>query len=193
MSYIWCCTCGKHTPCSSEDMKLGSVWHCVECHKTFGRLKSAPGPAVWVEIDPVEAIFHNLFYADVHFVNKDKRMIEDNIDWKDLNNGDQVLVTIPATIDVVAEDRITFYPKGRPYPFWVHLERHEADLAKWKLVEKLTAGPAIYIPNDEIVEIVFVDETHAVIKFESGDKQLVPHGDLRPFNPEGKTIKKFEY
>lgn len=61
MKYIWACSCGLETECESADFAAGAVWHCVQCDKMFGCVRTKLGPKVWITIDPSEAEFHRIF------------------------------------------------------------------------------------------------------------------------------------
>lgn len=60
LTHVWCCTCGAETECAAEDLRLGAVWHCVRCDKTFGCVAPKAGGKAWVEIPPEEVKFHRL-------------------------------------------------------------------------------------------------------------------------------------
>lgn len=78
VEHVWICSCGKHTVCSFEDTRLGSIWHCEKCDKTFACLFSkASGSKVWLTLDPAEVKFHQLLKNNVVSKNTEN-VIEEN-------------------------------------------------------------------------------------------------------------------
>lgn len=61
MKHIWCCECGAETECRPSDMMAGSVWHCDECGKMFGCVRTRRGLKAWITISPQDADFHRIF------------------------------------------------------------------------------------------------------------------------------------
>ncbi len=61
---IWACSCGKHTECRQEDHRLGAVWHCEGCEKTFACVRPKGGGKVWITVSQSDVDFHRLLEVD---------------------------------------------------------------------------------------------------------------------------------
>jgi hypothetical protein len=60
MKHTWVCRCGKRTECTSDDVKLGTVWYCEDCGKTFACVYAIGGPKRWLEVSREEVEFNSL-------------------------------------------------------------------------------------------------------------------------------------
>lgn len=58
--YVWACECRTETPCRPDDHKLGAVFKCPGCTKTFGCVQPRRGGKVWVRISESDVRFHGL-------------------------------------------------------------------------------------------------------------------------------------
>lgn len=59
--HVWACSCGVHTPCTFDDMKIGGYFQCPQCKESAVGVVSKSGWKVFVRLDRSHAQFLGLF------------------------------------------------------------------------------------------------------------------------------------